>query len=196
MITTALVYPLSWLLRGSNETNDPAAPERATENIEETSRHPERLVGTYRNTTNAYALPLTTHGPDEVFMTHNNDSTYENGAQRRTDNPEIPNDFIPDSETSHVRLLPLVSSIFVPFSILLEVPGLTEYWYIRTNDEHKIVEFQANPIFLRAILGVSITCAIVTNVCLLVRLFEKAVRRMTISCILALTAHGTCFLCS
>lgn len=124
-------------------------------------------------------------------MTHHNDSTPESVAQPRVDSSQIPDGSIPDSEADHVRLLPLVSSIFVPFSILLEVPGLTEHWYIRTDEEHKIVEFEANPMFIQAILGVSLTCAIVTNICLLVRLSEKAVRKMTISCILALTAHGT-----
>lgn len=88
------------------------------------------------------------------------------------------------------RLLPIVSGIIIPFSILLEIPGLTEKWYIRT-EENKIVETQPNTVILNAGLGVSMFCALVANVCVVLRFLEKGeVKRMTIIAIIALTIHG------
>ncbi|KXN80933.1 Outward-rectifier potassium channel TOK1, partial [Leucoagaricus sp. SymC.cos] len=77
------------------------------------------------------------------------------------------------------------SSIFVPFAILLAIPGLTEHWYIRTNDHHEIIGYEANPLYIHIMIGVSISCAVITNACLLVRFFEKRVKIMTIICIIA-----------
>jgi potassium channel subfamily K len=95
-----------------------------------------------------------------------------------------------DSRSTGVRLLPLLSSIFVPFSVLLAIPGFTEHWYIRTNSQHEVLDHQANPLFIEVMLGLSMACAVITNACLLLRLFEKMVKKMTITCIIALTVHG------
>ncbi|KAJ7150894.1 hypothetical protein C8R43DRAFT_887165 [Mycena crocata] len=94
-----------------------------------------------------------------------------------------------ESYIPNYRYTPIISGIVIPFSILLEIPGLTEHWYIRTVD-NKIVEKQPNPLILNIGLGVSMACALVANICLVVRFLEKKVKLMTIGCIVFLTIHG------
>ncbi|KAJ6572157.1 hypothetical protein B0H19DRAFT_1132741 [Mycena capillaripes] len=86
------------------------------------------------------------------------------------------------------RYTPILSGIVIPFSILLEIPGLTEHWYIRTVD-NKIVENVPNPMILNVGLGFSMACALAANICLVVRFLEKKVKVMTLGCIIFLTIH-------
>lgn len=126
----------------------------------------------------------------EIFTTHSN-SSFRRDRDRTPASPDHHQQ--PDNSNANIRSLPLISSIFVPFSILLAVPGLTDHWYIRTNDQHQILDFEPNPLYLRVMLGFSMAFAVIANLCLLVRLFEKMVRWMTIICIILLTLHGTIF---
>ncbi|KAJ6469379.1 hypothetical protein C8R45DRAFT_1078707 [Mycena sanguinolenta] len=86
------------------------------------------------------------------------------------------------------RYTPILSGIVIPFSILLEIPGLTEHWYIRTVD-NKIVENRPNPLILNIGLGFSMACALAANICLVARFLEKKVKVMTIGCCIFLTIH-------
>ncbi|KAF7348617.1 Tandem pore domain k+ channel [Mycena venus] len=86
------------------------------------------------------------------------------------------------------RYTPILSGIVIPFSILLEIPGLTERWYIRTEN-NKIVETRPNPRILDIGLGFSMACALAANICLVVRFLEKKVKVMTVGCIIFLTVH-------
>lgn len=80
-----------------------------------------------------------------------------------------------------VRYLPILSGLIIPFAILLEsgsplyspnpnsyrnpsVPGLTSHWYIRT-DGFVTVETQENPPILYAAMSISITLAVIANIC-------------------------------
>ncbi|KAF8645936.1 hypothetical protein AX16_007467 [Volvariella volvacea WC 439] len=94
----------------------------------------------------------------------------------------------PEDITPTYRSLPIVSGILIPFSILLEIPGLTDYWYIRTEN-HQVVETRPNTRILDTALGFSIACAIIANLCLLVRFMEKRVKSMTWTCTVFLTIH-------
>lgn len=94
------------------------------------------------------------------------------------------NSFIPN-----YRIIPIISGVIIPFSILLELPGLTEHWYIRTED-NKVVEHRPNPLILDVGLGFSVACALIANVCLIMRFLEKRVKTMTILCATFLTVHG------
>lgn len=98
----------------------------------------------------------------------------------------------PDDMHEHIpvyRWLPIVSGIVIPFSILLEIPGLTEHWYVRTvNDQ--VVEIRRNSPFLDTGLGISMACAIVANVALMFRFLERHVKTMTVVTICGLTLHG------
>ncbi|KAJ7753828.1 hypothetical protein B0H16DRAFT_1544072 [Mycena metata] len=93
-----------------------------------------------------------------------------------------------ESYIPNYRYTPILSGIVIPFSILLEIPGLTEHWYIRTVD-NKIVENVPNPTILNVGLGLSMACALAANICLVVRFLEKKVKLMTIGCIVFLTIH-------
>ncbi|KAJ3772262.1 hypothetical protein FB446DRAFT_689583 [Lentinula raphanica] len=86
------------------------------------------------------------------------------------------------------RYTPIFSAVIIPFSILLEIPGLTGNWYIRTVD-NQTVEKRDNPILLDVALGISMGCALVANVALIIRFLEKNVKLMTIVCVVFLTLH-------
>jgi potassium channel subfamily K, other eukaryote len=84
------------------------------------------------------------------------------------------------------RHTPIFSGIVIPFSILLEIPGLTEQWFVRGTQV-----LHPNPPALVVALALSIACAVVANLCLVVRFFEKRIKAMTILCVAFLTLHGT-----
>lgn len=189
-----LTYPLHRLLwsRDAHESG-PADPEKdptPTKEAEGTLSG----VQSSRSPINTYVLPSSAHKIATTRREDNPKRRFNSRADAQPpDHSEVPNrDPISDSQ-ANVRFLPLISSIFVPFSFLLAVPGLTEHWYIRTNDQHEILESQANPPFFVTMLGISMGCAVVTNICILVRLSERMVKQMTVCCIIALTIHGTSF---
>ncbi|KAG6880008.1 hypothetical protein C0992_008215 [Termitomyces sp. T32_za158] len=79
----------------------------------------------------------------------------------------------------HYRYMPILSGVIIPFSILLEIPGLTENWYIRTEN-HETVDIRENTIILDVGLGFSIAFAALANICLVVRFMEKKIKLMTV----------------
>ncbi|KAJ7484324.1 hypothetical protein FB451DRAFT_81760 [Mycena latifolia] len=93
-----------------------------------------------------------------------------------------------ESYVPNYRYTPILSGIVIPFSILLEIPGLTEHWYIRTVN-NKIVENRPNPLILNIGLAFSMACALAANICLVVRFLETKVKLMTLGCIIFLTIH-------
>ena len=88
------------------------------------------------------------------------------------------------------RWTPILSGIIIHFSILLEIPGLTVRWYIKTEN-HKTVATQPNPVILDVGLAISLACAVIANVGLVLRFLEKRVQTVTLVCITFLTIHGT-----
>lgn len=86
------------------------------------------------------------------------------------------------------RWLPIISGLLVPFSILLEVPGLTEHWYNRT-DGTQVIEYRENPAILNAGLGLSMASALLANICLLMRFLERRIKSATIATIVFLLIH-------
>lgn len=89
----------------------------------------------------------------------------------------------------YYRYSPIISGVVIPFSILLEIPGLTEHWYIRT-EENKTIETRPNSPLLDAGLALSMSCAVFANICLILRFSEKRVKATTLFCVLFLTMHG------
>jgi potassium channel subfamily K len=87
------------------------------------------------------------------------------------------------------RRTPLISGSLIPFSILLEIPALTEPWYVRT-DGHQTVETRKDPPLVYISVSISMALAVLANVALLFRFLERHVKRNTIICIVALTVHG------
>ncbi|EIW74327.1 hypothetical protein CONPUDRAFT_160035 [Coniophora puteana RWD-64-598 SS2] len=88
----------------------------------------------------------------------------------------------------YYRLSPIISGVLIPFSILLEIPGVTERWYITTDDGH-IVDTKPNPAILDVGLALSMACAVAANVTLVFRFLEKRVRTATIFCVIFLSTH-------
>jgi len=99
------------------------------------------------------------------------------------------------SHPDHEEFIPnyrravIVSGSLVPFSILLEIPGLTEHWYIRTYG-YQIVESHKNPPWIIIALSLSLALAVIANIALVNRFLERRVKRCTIISIIALTIHG------
>ena len=94
-------------------------------------------------------------------------------------------DFIPN-----YRWTPIVSGILIPFAILLDIPGITERWYIKTSN-NQVTDTRPNPAILDIGMALSLTCAVIANICLICRFLEKRVKTFTLLCILFLTTHGT-----
>lgn len=91
--------------------------------------------------------------------------------------------------SSH-RTLPIISGLVIPFCILLEIPGLTDRWYIRT-DQNRVVQSLPNPASLDVMLGISMFCAVAANVSLICRFLEKgSVLTTTLATVGSLTIHG------
>jgi len=88
------------------------------------------------------------------------------------------------------RGLPIISGILIPFSILLSIPSLTGRWYIRTDGNDVTLETHPNSLLLDLGMGFSMACAVLANICLVVRFSERNVLRMTWLCIIFLTLHG------
>ncbi|KIY45073.1 voltage-gated potassium channel, partial [Fistulina hepatica ATCC 64428] len=93
-----------------------------------------------------------------------------------------------ESYVPNYRLIPIISGIVIPFSILLEIPGLTEKWYIRTVD-NVIVETKPNPPILVFGITVSLICALIANISLILRFMEWHIKMSTINCIVFLSIH-------
>lgn len=91
------------------------------------------------------------------------------------------------------RRAPIISGSLIPFSILLQIPGLTEHWYVRTNG-NLVIEAHKNPAPLEASLIISIVLVVFANIALICRFLERRVKRCTILCILALSLHGKPFI--
>ena len=89
----------------------------------------------------------------------------------------------------HYRVLPIISGIAIPFCILLEIPGLTEHWYIHTEGS-TIIAAKPNPPWIDAGIALSILCAVLANLCLVIRFLEIRIKTMTILCALFLSLHG------
>jgi potassium channel subfamily K, other eukaryote len=87
------------------------------------------------------------------------------------------------------RITPIVSGIVIPFSILLEIPGLTDRWYIKTEGKDT-VDTKPNPVILDVGLGFSIVCAVFASAALITRFLGHRVKLSTIVCVVFLTIHG------
>ena len=88
------------------------------------------------------------------------------------------------------RWTPIISGVVVPFALLLEIPGLTEHWYIRTEGT-KIAETRSNPVILDVGLALSMVCGLCANICLILRFLEKWVKTVTLLTMVFLTVHGS-----
>lgn len=96
-----------------------------------------------------------------------------------------------DKPLSSYRVLPIISGLIIPFAILLEIPGLINSWYIRT-DENVVVETRRNPPLLEVGLALSMFFALTANTSLICRFLEKgSVLVTTVITIVSLSIHGS-----
>lgn len=95
-----------------------------------------------------------------------------------------------DKPPSNYRIIPVISGLVIPFSILLEIPGLTDSWYIRT-DRDVVVESRRNTAGFDVMLAISMFFALVANGSLICRFLERGpVLATTLTTMASLTVHG------
>ncbi|GAA6036322.1 hypothetical protein JCM8097_001666 [Rhodosporidiobolus ruineniae] len=92
---------------------------------------------------------------------------------------------LPQVET---RTLPILSGLVCPFSVLLDIPGLTTRWYVRTDD-HVVIETQPNPAILDIGLAISLALGVLANLALILRFLEHRPRLCTWISMLSLSLH-------
>lgn len=111
-------------------------------------------------------------------------------SQAEENEDENASEAAPAIEVLRYRRMPILSGALAPFSIMLEVPGLTTKWYVRHGPSGSPVEYRDNPIVLEVGLAFSIAAAVLANVFLLCR-FTSILppRRGTGSAILCLLIH-------
>ncbi|KAG8923479.1 hypothetical protein FRC01_012708 [Tulasnella sp. 417] len=93
------------------------------------------------------------------------------------------NEFIPN-----YRYMPILSGVLSPFAILLEIPGFTEHWYIRTEN-HQVVEVRENPPIVMIAMGFSMACGLIANIALIARFLERRVKLNTWLAMIVLVIH-------
>ncbi|KAL7421159.1 Potassium channel [Cryptotrichosporon argae] len=94
----------------------------------------------------------------------------------------------PDYIPPKYRWTPILSGLLQPFSILLEIPGLTEHWYVHSVDNVPVA-YLANPAILDVGLAISMACGVVANLALISRFLERRVLASTIVTIVGLSIH-------
>lgn len=84
-----------------------------------------------------------------------------------------------------VRKTPIFSGLLAPFSIVLEVPGLTSKWYAKISPEGLVIRFIPNPTILTVGLSISLTCAVIANLAIILRFLEILRPRQSIALAIA-----------
>jgi hypothetical protein len=155
----------------------------------EETRGGESVDGTENEGQSGRGVPLTSTG------------TMSSSSMNTFSRPSLPNwvvktkEILFGSHQEHEEFIPnyrravIISGSLVPFSILLEIPGLTEHWYIRTYG-YQIVESHKNPPWIIIALSFSLALAVIANIALVNRFLERRVKRCTIISIIALSIHG------
>ncbi len=92
------------------------------------------------------------------------------------------------SEPGHgwrVRKTPIFSGIVAPFSIMLEVPGLTSKWYAKIDADGIVERFIDNPTIITVGLAISLGAAVVANFAIVARFLELLRPRVSIALAIA-----------
>ncbi|SPO26937.1 related to TOK1 - Voltage-gated, outward-rectifying K+ channel protein of the plasma membrane [Ustilago trichophora] len=84
-----------------------------------------------------------------------------------------------------VRKTPIFSGLVAPFSIVLEVPGLTSKWYAKIDENGIVERFVDNPTILTVGLAISLSAAVVANAAIIFRFLEVLRPRQSIALAIA-----------
>ncbi|SPO27288.1 related to TOK1 - Voltage-gated, outward-rectifying K+ channel protein of the plasma membrane [Ustilago trichophora] len=87
-----------------------------------------------------------------------------------------------------VRKTPIFSGLVAPFSIVLEIPGLTSKWYAKIDENGIVERFIDNPTILTVGLAISLSAAVVANAVIILRFLEVLRPRQSIA--LAIAGFG------
>jgi potassium channel subfamily K, other eukaryote len=156
-----------------DEQEDTIAPEGAEEDQED---RPRQGVSLTPSTTMSSSFSTSVRPALPKFLVRIHEILFGTHHEREVQAPSY-------------RRIPIFSGILIPFAILLQIPGLTEHWFVRTIDG-QIVETSKNSAILTVSLAFSMALAVIANIALINRFLERAVKRSTIICIVALSLHG------
>ncbi|GAA5899619.1 hypothetical protein JCM8208_000606 [Rhodotorula glutinis] len=84
------------------------------------------------------------------------------------------------------RLLPIISGLACPFAVLLDIPGLTTPWYIKTQGD-VIIDSQPNPVLLDVEQACALALGVIANAALIWRFLEHRPRLTTWIAMISLT---------
>ncbi|PWN47971.1 voltage-gated potassium channel, partial [Violaceomyces palustris] len=85
----------------------------------------------------------------------------------------------PDFSFLSYRRTPIFSGVIAPFSIMLEVPGFTSPWYVKSGSEYEPASYRQNTRILNIGLGFSMAAAILANVAIICRFTELVKPRVS-----------------
>lgn len=128
----------------------------------------------------------TPHRPPCVQLIQNNSSPISPGPMF-IHGPTLNTD-----QNQTYRILPIIAGILIPFMVLLSIPGLTNHWYVRIDDDSAAGESRPNHLILVVAMSLSLTCGVLANICLVLRFAERSVKEMTLLCIILLSINGSC----
>ncbi|TNY23834.1 voltage-gated potassium channel, partial [Rhodotorula diobovata] len=84
------------------------------------------------------------------------------------------------------RLLPIISGLACPFAVLLDIPGLTTPWYVKTQGD-TIVDSKPNPVLLDVGQALCLALGVLANGALIFRFLEHRPRLTTWLAMICLT---------
>lgn len=168
---------------GEGEIDDGEEDEEPYDPLSDPARRLHRLASATNNTT---------FGSDVKNLSRSSSL----GSQNESWFTKCKNYLLPPEESDaaldkfapNYRWTPIISGVVVPFALLLEIPGLTEHWYIRT-ESNQVVETRENPVILDVGLALSMACGLFANICLMLRFLEKRVKTVTLLTMVFLTLH-------
>ncbi|KAH8927374.1 voltage-gated potassium channel [Atractiella rhizophila] len=160
------------LFHVSSSREDPASTSNQRSITRLSLPHPSFALSHIR-----HRFPLTNHH-QQLHQQHPRSHLGANGKEDG-DAEELPVVY---------RWTPIVSGILCPFSIMMEIPGLTDHWYVKTVDNVPVV-YQNNPTILNVALGFSMSFAVLANIALIMRFLEHRPRTSTLIAIFFLTLH-------
>ncbi|GAC94432.1 potassium channel [Pseudozyma hubeiensis SY62] len=170
-------------LRPPNGTNDRGRSpfRRRKSNAQSTDSHRPPLY-TGRGLPNSNTLQTFLSVTDTPFSHHRDQHPSHADAPARHDSHTQP---LKVGHAWRVRKTPIFSGLLAPFSIVLEVPGLTSKWYAKIDQNGIVERFIDNPTILTVGLAISLSAAVVGNLAIVLRFLEVLRPRQSIALAIA-----------
>ena len=136
------------------------------------------------NESTANRMPrVTPHRPPHLPLSRTNSISISPGPLFTSGSTTCDTD-----QSQTYRILPIITGVLIPLSILLSIPSLTSHWYVQTDGK----EAPPTPLYLIFAMSLSMVCGVLANICLVLRFAERSIKKMTLLCIILLSMNGSC----